>query len=272
MGRMRLALAFVLACGCTAARPGGGGDDDDMMGDAGGGGGGTNPMLVFDPSITHVVVEIDYETGNEPYTGPIVGFGDTFDPTLTNIDRVLAGKKMLAIPTTVDAMENVGAIDDEQITADDLFALRAAHRDTFSTATTRAYYVLFVSGYFADASGQKATVLGVSIGDTIVMFKDVIRSTNIVLAPNVVRYVEQSTLIHELAHSIGLTGNGVPLATMHKDAEHGPHCDNQDCVMFWQNDGSADATRFAQQKLLTGSSILFDAACLADVDAQTGAP
>ncbi|HEY5927118.1 MAG TPA: hypothetical protein VIV11_35765, partial [Kofleriaceae bacterium] len=103
-------------------------------------------------------------------------------------------------------------------------------------------------------------------------FKDVIRSTNIVVAPNVVRYVEQSTLIHELAHSIGLTDNGVPMVAPHKDASHGAHCNNQDCVMFWQNDGSADASRFVQQRLLTGSSILFDAPCLADVDALTGGP
>jgi hypothetical protein len=104
------------------------------------------------------------------------------------------------------------------------------------------------------------------------MFKDVIESTNVLLQPNVVRYVEQSTLIHELAHSIGLVDNGVHMASAHKDASHGAHCDNPDCVMFWQNDGSQDAADFAQQKLLTGSSILFDAKCLADVDAITGGP
>jgi hypothetical protein len=39
--------------------------------------------------------------------------------------------------------------------------------------------------------------------------------------------------------------------------------------MYWQNEGSSDAAQFAQQQLVTGSSILFDAACLADVDAMT---
>ena len=42
--------------------------------------------------------------------------------------------------------------------------------------------------------------------------------------------------------------------------------------MFWQNDGSQDAARFAQQRVLTGSSLLFDDQCLADVDAITGGP
>ena len=268
---MRWSLALALAAGCVSPRSGGG--DDGPMTDArrgDGSGSGSGAVSVFDSSIKDVVVEIDYETGQEPYTGPIIGFGDTFDPTLANIDRVFAGKKMLTIPKTLGAMQDVGAINDEELTVPDILALATQHRITYNSETRRSYYVIFVSGHFADDNGIQYGVLGISIGDTIAMFKDVIRTTNITLAPNVVRYVEQSTLIHELSHSIGLTDNGVPMVAPHKDAPHGAHCNNQDCVMFWQNDGSADAARFAQQRLLTGSSILFDAACLADVDAQTG--
>jgi hypothetical protein len=259
--------------------PGAGGGDDvgptpDARGSGigSGSGSGSGNVSVFDPAITDVVVEIDYETAQEPYTGPIIGFGDTFDPTQTNIERLFAGKKTLTLPRALGAMQDVGAIADEELTVADILALANQHRNTYNSETRRSYYVLFVSGHFADDTGVKYSVLGVSIGDQIAMFKDVIRTTNVVLAPNVVRYVEQSTLIHELAHSIGLTDNGVPMVTPHKDAPHGAHCNNQDCVMFWQNDGSADATRFAQQRLLTGSSLLFDGACLADVDALTGGP
>jgi hypothetical protein len=263
---MRWCLALALSLGCSAVPgAGGGGDDDQPTPDAPGGGSGA--ASVFDPSIKDVVVEIDYEAGKQPYTGLIVGFGDTFDPTVANLDRVFAGKKTLTIPRTTAAMQDVGPIADEEITVADILALAAQHRNVYNTETSRSYYVIFVSGYFADGSGVHHGVLGISIGDQIAMFKDVIDSTNIVVAPNVVRYVEQSTLIHELSHSIGLTNNGVPMVTPHEDAAHRPHCDNQDCVMFWQNDGSSDATRFAQQKLLTGSSILFDDHCLADVDA-----
>jgi hypothetical protein len=263
---VRWFVVLALSCGCGSLPGGrGGGGDDDVMIDAPGGGSGD--VSVFDPSITNVVVEIDYETGNEPYTGPIVGFGDTFEPTQFNIDRLFAGKKMLTIPTTLGAMQDVGPIADEEITVEDIFALAAQHRTTFDTETRRSYYVIFVSGHFADQNGVQYGVLGISIGNTIAMFKDVIKTTNIVLAPNVVRYVEQSTLVHELAHSIGLVDNGIPMVAPHKDAPHGAHC-----IMFWQNDGSQDAARFAQQKVLTGSSLLFDDQCLADVDAITGGP
>jgi hypothetical protein len=268
-----LVLVLVLAAGCRSVAGGGsgGGDDDDgTLPDAAGT--GPSDISVFDPSVTSVLVEIDYETGQAPYTGPIVGFGDTFDPAQTNIDRLFANTKAVTIPRSLGAMQDVGAIADEELTVQDILDLAAVHRTARNTASSRTYYVIFVSGCFADATGPKCGVLGISIGDTIAMFKDVIDSTNIVLAPNVVRYVEQSTLIHELAHSIGLTDNGVPMVAPHKDAAHGAHCNDEDCVMFWQNEGTADATRFAQQKLLTGSTILFDAACLADVDALTTGP
>ncbi|HEU4611988.1 MAG TPA: hypothetical protein VFS15_07915 [Kofleriaceae bacterium] len=266
--RPGLAIVAVLAFACGPAARGGGGDDDGMGVDAASGG-GSGAAGVFDPSIDSVVVEIDYETGQEPYTGPILGFGDTFDPAVTNLDRLFSGTKQLTVPRTLAEMEDIGAIDDEDITVDDLQAIAQAHRNTYDSETRRSYYVVFLSGHFSDASGPQNFVLDVSVGNTVAMFKDVIRSTDIVVAPNVVRYVEQSTLIHELAHSIGLVDNGVPMALSHDDAAHRPHCNNPDCVMYWQNEGSSDAVKFAQQQLVTGSSILFDAACLADVDAMT---
>ncbi len=48
--------------------------------------------------------------------------------------------------------------------------------------------MIFVSGHFADADGANPNVLGVSLGDAgvLAMFKDVIRSTDVIGLPNVV--------------------------------------------------------------------------------------
>lgn len=272
---MRGSLLWILglaACQSAAGSGGGGGDDDpmiDALGSGSNGGGGTNPFAV---STTHVVVEIDYESGKEPYTGSVAGSGPVWEPMLTNIDRLFAGKKMLTIPTTTTDMQNVGTIDDEEITVADIAALATMHRDQHDTADTKTYWMIFVSGHFADETGPKTSVLGVSIGDTVAMFKDVIASTGSGLNTSTPRFVEQSTMIHELAHSIGLVDNGVPMVAAHKDAAHGPHCTNPDCVQYWLNEGAADARDFALRRILTGDTILFDAACLADVDALTGGP
>jgi hypothetical protein len=268
---MRWVLALVLLAACHTS-PGAGGDDDMTMTDAkgSGSGSGSGNAGVFDASVTRVVLEIDYEVGQQPYTGNIIGFGDTFAPTMANIDRLFAHKKMLTIPQTLPEMEAIGNIPDEELTVADLAAIANVHRQQKDASGVKTYYMVFVSGHYADGNGVNPNVLGVSFGDTIGMFKDVIRTTASITSPNAERYVEQSTLIHELAHSIGLVDNGVPMAIAHKDSAHGAHCNNDQCVMYWLNEGASDATTFAVNRLLTGNTIIFDAACLADVDAQSG--
>lgn len=274
------ALLFVIALAACSSTPSGGGGGDDTGGGTDAArhdapGGMTGPAAVYDPAITKVTVEIDYETGQAPYTGTIIGFGDTFDISVANIDRVFAHKKQLTIPRVLSAMEDVGPIADEELTATDVLMLAAKYRNQHDTTSESTYYILFVSGHFADANGPNPNILGVSIGansHVIVMFKDVIRSTGSVLNPNTERYVEQSTIVHELGHALGLVDNGVSMVGAHRDAQHGPHCNNDKCVMYWLNEGATEATQFALQHVLTNSSILFDAACLADVDALTGGP
>jgi hypothetical protein len=253
-----LVLVLLGAAACGADGGGGGGGEDD---------GGA----VFTPEVTRVTVEIDFETGQAPYTGPLIGFGDTFDLTIENVDRLFSGKKTLTVPRALSEMEDVGAIADEELTTADLLALADRHRSGRDGGDTKTYYVLFVSGHFADADGVQPSVLGVNLGDTgvVAMFKDVIRSTTSGALPNLVRIVEQMTLVHELAHAIGLVDTGVPATSAHVDTAHGAHCTNDRCVMYYLNEGASDAAMFARQVITTGDKILFDAACLADADAAT---
>jgi hypothetical protein len=265
----------VVACAACSSHPsagGGGGDAHGADGHSAIDGHMPVPGSVFDPVFTDVTVEIDYESGEEPYTGPIIGFGDTFDTVTTNIDRLFASKKHLVIPRVLADMENIGTIPNEALTVSDILAIAAAHRNLHDTATLKTYYVVFVSGSYADANGPIPGVLGVSIGDTgvVCMFKDEIRSSGIVGVMNVERYVEQSTMVHELGHQIGLVNNGLEMVAAHEDTAHPAHCTNDQCALYWQNDGTANAARFAQQHVLTGSSIIYGPECLDDADAVNG--
>ena len=181
-------------------------------------------------------------------------------------------QEVLLIPRTVGEMENIGDVADEELTTSDILAIADAHRGQHDAAGVRTYYIVFVSGHFADAAGVQSGVLGVSLGNTgvLAMFKDVIRGSSGV--PNISRFVEQVTMIHELGHAIGLVDNGVPMTMVHKDTAHGAHCTNERCAMFWQVEGASAAAAYAQQYVLTSNTIVFGAECLADVDALTGGP
>lgn len=265
MRRQTFFLIFLAACGGSPFGGDDGGNGDDAP---------TGNGTVFDPAITRVDVEIDYETGSAPYTGPVVGFGDSFDLSIANLERLFSGTKELIVPTTLAGMEDIGAVADEELTVSDILGLADQHRDRSDSATEKTYYLVWVSGNFANGDGVQNGVLGVSLGDTgvIAMFKDVIESTGSVVVPDLERFVEQSVLIHEMGHALGLVENGVPTIADHHDAEHGAHCIDDRCVMFWLNEGASDMAQFARDFVIDNDAILFDDDCLADVDALTGGP
>lgn len=277
MRLLPLGLLAVVACSSSPAGPGGDGGSPGGDAPAGGSGdAGAGPAAVpwFDPAITRIVIELDHASGQAPYTGALVGGGDTFDLGTANLARVFGPERELVLPRTAAGMEDIGVVADMEITSADILALAAAHRDQIDDATTETYWVVFLGGQYTDATGPQANVLGVSLGNgtnVIAMFKDAIRSTNSVVQPNTSRYVEQTTLIHEIGHAIGLVDNGIAAVTTHRDATHGPHCDDRDCVMYWLNEGASEAASFALRRVLSSDQIVFDAACLADIDQARGA-
>src|SRR3954463_13928854 len=110
LGAMRWIPLLVVAACTSAPAGGGGGGGNDARSDAKHDAPGTTAKVTaFDPAIKKVVIEIDYETGQAPYTGPILGFGDTFDPSVANLNRLFANKKPVMLPRTTAEMQDIGA-------------------------------------------------------------------------------------------------------------------------------------------------------------------
>ncbi len=265
-----LIAAGVCAGVCAGCGDGGAGDDDGGDDDT-----QPPPASLFDDAITTIELEVDYASGAPPYTGGLGGaFGDSWELFETNAARLFQGAgKTLIVPTTLAAMQELTDVGPGPYTVAEILAVADAHRDQLAAGATATFYVLWLDGYFEDASGERANVLGVSIGATgvLAMFKPVIESTASPLSPNLEKFVEQTTLVHEFGHAVGLVANGVPLTSAHQDEEHGKHCNNASCVMYWANEGAADAAAFARDYVLGGDSVLWGDECLADVDALIAA-
>lgn len=222
----------------------------------------------FASSVTRVVLEVDYAPGAEPYAGTTAKGFTTWKLFADNAQKLFEGRgKQIVAPTTLGEMQAEQGVTGADFTSQQILDIARQHRDTASTADTAAYYAIWLDGYLRDEQGVRKDVLGVSLGSTrvIAMFKPVIRDAG--ATPGIEQFVEQTTLVHEFGHAIGLVNNGVAMAAPHQDAAHGAHCQNDRCVMYWANEGAADLIPFVVRFTKTGDTVLFGDECLADVRA-----
>ena len=230
---------------------------------------GKDPIdQIYARATTKLTIEIDYQPGAEPYTGSLLGM-DTWNLFTTNVNRLFQGAgKTLTVPTTLPQMEKLATVTGTEWNVQAILEVAAQHRAGQNTTDTASFYFVYFDGYFKDDTGVRKDVLGVSLGNTgiLAMFKPVIEAST--SNSRFRMFVEQSTLIHEFGHAIGLVDNGVTMVKTHKDTPHGAHCTSDKCVMYWANEGAASALQFVQQYLTTGNEILYDTDCLNDVQAR----
>lgn len=217
----------------------------------------------FDPRYTTLVFEVDAMPGAEPEGAMPSMLGGPWELFEANMTALYEGSpRELVLPTE----DEIGALDgapDGALDSDELRDLADDNRDVPDTDDTAVFHIMFVDRFYEKDGERQTDVLGVSLhaSRVIAMFAPVYRSFPLS------RYVEQSTLIHEVGHAAGLVDNGVPMVDHHRDSAHGAHCDDDRCVMFWLNEGASDLAQYVADYVTSGDVVLFDDACLADAHA-----
>jgi hypothetical protein len=252
--RWLLGLVLLAACG-------GGGNGDPLE---------PTPLVVLGPGIESVVVEIDYMEGAAPYTGAAGPIADIWKLFSDNIERIFANTgKILTYPTTLAGMEELTGLSGPTFNAQQVLDIATAHRDQLSGGTVATYYIVFLDGVYEEGGLPLTNVLGISLTgrNIIAVFKPVVVATGTGVVP---RVVEQTVMVHEYGHAMGLVNNGVPLTSDHHDVDHGAHCTNTDCVMYFANEGGAGLRDLVDAIQAAGVGVLFGQECLDDTDAITG--
>lgn len=243
-----LPLVFVAACGGSSKGEGASKID--------------NPKYFFG-TMTAMDIDIAYETGAEPFAS---SSWTLLKANLEALFRERPLKPVISLPTSSDQMTNIPSQSKTKWSLFDILDLEKTYRSRKSEGTTGRFWVVFLKGYLEKDDVPNTSVIGVSITGTtvIAMFKDVIESTGVRANGPVPKFVQQSTIIHEIGHALGLVGNGVTLQSSHLDAAHGAHCKNPDCVMYWTNEGRDALERFREQLRETDDPVIFGAECLQD--------
>lgn len=218
-----------------------------------------------------LTIEVAYETGAAPFTENNSG-SNLYNFTKDNIEALFTNHPntvTVVVPDGLGTMQEIPNQQQDTYTGQDILDIADRYRLGTSTATAGNFFVVFLDGYLLQNGQKQEGVLGAQFKNTQVaaIFKPVVESTN--PFTTIQKLVEQNTLVHEIGHGLGLVNNGVPLTSQHHDADNGAHCTNEDCVMYWLNEGAGGATNFVQDFLQNNTIIVFGPECIADAEAYT---
>lgn len=223
-------------------------------------GGDSRPPL-FSSEVEQVVIEVDYQAGAEPFTE-----SNVWSLFAANAQALFAGApRDLIVPVSLGEMERLEDVSAREFTTQDIISLSRSYLDEQETDASRAFHVLFLDGVLVEDGERDEKVLGVSIEGTniIALFKPVVAGASSSL------FVEQSSLVHEFGHAVGLVNLTLEMVTPHHDAAHGAHCTNSDCVMYYLHEGRGDLIDFVRRFQVTKSPVLFGSECLDDAHAAS---
>ena len=147
------------------------------------------------------------------------------------------------------------------LTLTDIANVEKNNRTVYTSGNQLGVYFLYTDGNYSEAN-----VLGLAYRNTSMsILGKTIHDNSGGLGQASRTKLESTVLEHEFGHILGLVDLGSPMQTNHKDAAHGNHCNNTNCLMYY-----ASETTDILGILITGSIPPLDANCKADLTANGG--
>jgi len=167
--------------------------------------------------------------------------------------------------TRVDKPDGVTVIQEQipasSLSAMSLFNIASVERNWrmhFTGKNVLSVYVLISNGYYSTPD-----ILATSYWNTSFCIFGKSLDDNSGQSGQVSRSILMTTLLeHEFGHLMGLVDQGSPMQASHRDDLNGAHCDNPDCLMYYNVEAGFTGA------LSTVPSL--DANCIADLRANGG--
>ena len=196
-----------------------------------------------------IKIEVQYMTGYAPDAAALSHLQNVLNTYLNKPSGItIVTKEISASSSTTLSIDQIKTIEEQ-------------NRTVFTTGDQLGVYFLYTNGNFTDNK-----VLGAAYRNTsMVIFGKTIHDNSGALGQASRTKLEATVLEHEFGHILGLVDIGSPMQTNHKDAAHGNHCSNTNCLMYYASE-TTDILGF----LLTGNIPPFDANCIADLHANGG--
>jgi len=205
--------------------------------------------LLTSSKYTSVKIEIQYMPGFQPDAAAVNNLTAFLNSlmnkpggvTVIQTQIVSAGKTVLSL--------------------NDIATIEKNNRTVYTSGSQLGVYFLFTDGNY-----DQGNVLGIAYRNTSMsILGKTIHDNSGGLGQASRTKVESTVLEHEFGHILGLVDLGSPMQVGHKDAAHGAHCNNSNCLMYY-----ASETTDILGILLTGNIPPLDANCKADLTANGG--
>lgn len=192
---------------------------------------------------------------------------DGYAPTQSTLDNLKALlESLLNKPNGINISSNtIAAQGKGTYSIEDIEDIEKNNRTQNTKDKKVAAYILFLDGDYAGNDGN-GKVLGIQYDPTsMAMFEKTIKDLTGGIGKPSATTVETAVIEHEFGHTVGLVNNGTDMKTAHQDTEHGAHCNNTDCLMYY----ATETSNFIAN-LVGGNVPTLDANCKADLKANGG--
>lgn len=227
--RLLLVHLMVLMMASTSLSGCFGDDGFDIIPEKKGIPGGLTLACLRSTVYTSMVIEVDYEPGYKPYSSSL-------DMLVERLNSVCDKPSGISVEYDEVDFSHNGAW-----TANDVREKGWEMKDTSPREGTTLYWqLLFPSGVYEEDS-----VLGVAVdASTVALFGDSIDEADGLFGRPSVEDVENSVVVHEVGHLLGLVNLVYQSPVDHEDDEHPGHSNNDESVMYWAIESTDLANMF----------------------------
>ncbi len=205
--------------------------------------------LLSDEKFTALRIEIQYMQGFLPD-----------ETAIENLEIFLT--KHLHKPGGIRiVMKEIEPVRDSVLGIKEIRDIEKANRTTVTSRNEISVYILYTNGFFKDPGmlgyaylNTSAVLFGKNIAENAKLNHKADRT-----------YLETRVLQHEMGHLLGLVNVGSSPESDHQDHDHGKHCKNRNCLMYYLTD-TEESPSFVKKKTIPK----LDKACLKDLKANGG--
>ncbi|MBC7606487.1 MAG: membrane metalloprotease [Burkholderiales bacterium] len=200
-----------------------------------------------------VVVEVLYVTGFQPTAQTLINLKQFMEARLNKPAGITIVEKQISSPGN-------SPYDNPEI-----IQIESNHRTKYNNGNVLALYIFFADGNAIGDSSNTFTLGRAYRNTSFVVFENSIKGLSDAIGEANRVDLETTVVEHELGHLLGLVNLGSTMQTEHLDEAHDKHCDNENCLMYWEAEGNG-----VMQMMLSGNIPVLDNNCLADLIANGG--